>query len=359
MDVPTAHRAALRMREHLRAHDQTSASVILHGGEPLLAGRDRIAQLLDTLNEVFLDSSIDLSLGVQTNLMLLDKEIADLLLERNVSVGVSLDGPPAVHDKLRIDHGNRGTSRVVEEKLELLLSGYRPIFSGFLSVIQPQSDPVAVLDHLARFQPPSMDFLLPLDNHDRLPSGMTAACQPSPYGQWLVRAFEHWLTLRPPVRVRTFDALIGLLCGAPSQVENFGLTPVDLVVVETNGEIEGVDSLKGASPGAARLGLDVFSHDMEQAAAHPDVVQRQRGRDGLCEACKSCTVADICGGGYLPHRYSAARGFANPSVYCADLYELIRRIREALLAELQSSSRPRLREPSWDSRTTGSRRTRA
>jgi hypothetical protein len=39
-----------------------------------------------------------------------------------------------------------------------------------------------------------------------------------------------------------FNTIIGLICGASTHVESLGLTPVDLVVVETNGEIEGVDS---------------------------------------------------------------------------------------------------------------------
>jgi sulfatase maturation enzyme AslB (radical SAM superfamily) len=36
---------------------------------------------------------------------------------------------------------------------------------------------------------------------------------------------------------------------------------------------------------------------------------------------------DTCGGGYLPHRYSAARGFDNPSVWCADLLALFAHVR--------------------------------
>jgi len=339
MDLATARQAAVRMREHLVVHNKTSASIIFHGGEPLLAGRDGIEALLDTIGDAFRGSGIELSFGIQTNLLLFDVPIAELLRDRNVALGVSIDGPPAVNDALRVDRAGRGSSRELEEKLALLTSQrYRPIFSGFLSVIQPRSDAAAVIDYLASFRPPSMDFLLPLDNHDRLPPGMSAACGPSPYGRWLLRAFEHWLTLRPPIVVRTFNTIVALLCGAPSQVEHLGLTPVDLVVIETNGEIEGVDSLKGAFPGATQLGLNVFSHDFDQAAVHTEVLKRQHGRQDLCNTCRSCDVVEVCGAGYLPHRFSTARKFDNPSVYCADLYALIHRIREALIAELQSTS---------------------
>jgi uncharacterized protein len=58
-------------------------------------------------------------------------------------------------------------------------------------------------------------------------------------------------------------------------------------------------------------------------ARHTSVLARQSGVLQLCETCRSCRIVDICGGGYIPHRYSAALGFSNPSVYCLDLTRLI------------------------------------
>ena len=130
--------------------------------------------------------------------------------------------------------------------------------------------------------------------------------------------------------------MIQRACGAPSHVESIGLDAVDLIVVETNGEIEGVDSLKGTFNGASRLGFDVFHHDFDEVAGHVAVRARQLGVHSLCRSCRECPVVDVCGGGYLPHRYSAARGFDNPSVYCADLEQLIRHIHAKLQSQLQS-----------------------
>ncbi|MGW0577104.1 hypothetical protein ACWD25_14270 [Streptomyces sp. NPDC002920] len=38
----------------------------------------------------------------------------------------------------------------------------------------------------------------------------------------------------------------------------------------------------------------------------------------------------VCGGGHLPHRFGAGRGYRNPSVYCADLEHLIRHVQGSL-----------------------------
>ncbi len=47
----------------------------------------------------------------------------------------------------------------------------------------------------------------------------------------------------------------------------------------------------------------------------------------LPQGCRACPERDTCGGGHLPHRYSSARGFDNPSVWCADLLKLFTHLR--------------------------------
>jgi uncharacterized protein len=50
----------------------------------------------------------------------------------------------------------------------------------------------------------------------------------------------------------------------------------------------------------------------------------------LSPICQACHEKDICGGGYLPHRYSRVSGFNNPSVWCADILKLIGHIRRKI-----------------------------
>ena len=96
-----------------------------------------------------------------------------------------------------------------------------------------------------------------------------------------------------------------------------------MVVIETDGSWELADSLKVAFQGAAATGLDVFTHGVEEAASHSGVADRQHGLLDLCETCRACAVVTQCGGGLFAHRYRTGSGFANPSVYCDDLKELI------------------------------------
>jgi uncharacterized protein len=43
---------------------------------------------------------------------------------------------------------------------------------------------------------------------------------------------------------------------------------------------------------------------------------------------------NACGGGYLPHRFSTANGYDNPSVYCDDLYATFEHIQSALTQQV-------------------------
>jgi uncharacterized protein len=334
MSQDVARQTAIAMREHLERHGKTYAAITFHGGEPLLGGVDHLAMLCRVIDEELRGRGIDMVIGMQSNGLLFSPEVGDLMLRNRMSIGISLDGPPEVNDVYRVDHRGRPTGARLEDKLGLLLSPpYRKLFTSFLTYINIAAEPVAVTEYLLSFKPPSLDFLFPLDNHDRRPLGkqdLTA----TPYGDWLIASFDRWWELGCPMRIRIFDSILQLLCGSHSLVESLGLDPVDLVVVETNGEIEGVDSLKATFDGAPRLGFNVFDHHFDQVAAHRAVRQRQQGLQGLCQECRECPVVEICGGGYIPHRYSAANGFDNPSVYSRDLEKLIRHIHATLHCEI-------------------------
>ena len=105
-----------------------------------------------------------------------------------------------------------------------------------------------------------------------------------------------------------------------------------LAVIETDGRYEQVDSLKAAFDGAPETGMNVFDHALDAVARHPGILARQQGLAGLCQTCQDCPVVTSCGGGLYTHRHRSSNGFANPSVYCADLLKLISHIGDRLRA---------------------------
>jgi len=332
--------AADRMAEHARTHQVPNMRLILHGGEPLLAGHDRLAALIDDFRIAF-DGLCQLGVRVQTNGVLLDAKMLDSLHRLGVTVGVSLDGTPADNDRHRRRANGRSSFADVDRALRLLAAPeHRSAFAGLLCTVDPATDPVACYEFLLQYEPPMIDFLLPHANWSAPPARREEA-GPTPHGDWLVAAFDRWYGApRQETRIRLFEDVITLALGGAGQSEQVGLSPVAVVVVETEGAVELVDSLKSTYAGACSTGLTVFADPLDAALAHPGVVARQIGSSALSETCLRCPVYKVCGGGHYAHRYRTAEGFRNPTVYCADMLRLIPHIMRRVAADLETRRRP-------------------
>jgi uncharacterized protein len=326
VSLETVKQLAKRVDEHALAHNLPNIDIVMHGGEPLLIGLKHMKRFCEVIREN--THHTNTHFHVQTNGTLFDQETLNFCLEWNVSVGLSFDGPRQANDLHRINHDGHSSFDAVEQTLKLLCSeDGRKIWSGFLTVIDIRNDPVEVYSYLRSFNPPSIEFLLPLCHYDLRPFGKETSLDTTPYADWLLRVFEVWYHERPQTtKIRRFRDIIALLAGASDSTEEWGLTPVDFILVETNGEIQAVDTLKVTYPGASHLGLNIFDHSFDDALKSPAVIERQSGLAVLCETCQKCELVNVCGGGYFPHRYSRVMGFQNPSVYCADLMKLIRTI---------------------------------
>lgn len=314
------------MAEHAATHGLPSVSVILHGGEPLLAGPARLRKVCEELGTA-LNGIAELDLRIHTNGVQLSPRYLDLFDEFDVRVGISLDGDRTANDRHRRYADGRTSHPLVLRAIELLRQDrYRHLDLGLLCTVDVRNDPVAVFDALADLEPPLIDFLLPhatWDDPPPRPDGSRTA-----YADWLLTIFDRWQERGRPVPVRFFSSILSSLGGGPSLTESLGLAPTDLVVVETDGQLEQVDSLKSAYEGAAATGFDVFTHSFDDVAAHPGVRARQSGLAGVSDQCRSCPVVRSCGGGLYTHRYRSANDFDNPSVYCSDLEALVRGIEE-------------------------------
>ena len=323
-------RTAQRIAEHAAGHGLGTVQVVLHGGEPLLAGRARLRQIATELHGA-LRGICRLDLRIHTNGVLLNENLCELFAEHGIKVGISIDGDRAANDRHRRYADGRSSYEQVLRAIGLLRSRFRQLYSGLLCTIDVANDPLVVYQTLIDLQPPRIDFLLPHATWDHPPVRTRAA--DSEYADWLIAIFDQWLSQGRPVQIRTFDSILSTLRGGESLSEALGLGPTSLAVIETDGSYEQVDSLKAAFDGAPETGMNVFDHGLDIVSQHPGIVARQQGAAGLCQSCQDCPVVTSCGGGLYTHRYRTGSGFANPSVYCADLLKLISHISSRRRAE--------------------------
>ncbi|MEW2351883.1 FxsB family cyclophane-forming radical SAM/SPASM peptide maturase [Streptomyces sp. NPDC006684] len=324
---------ARRIGEHAAAHALPAVSLVLHGGEPLLGGAGPLAALAEQVRAA-VPAGCEVHVTVQTNGTLLSEAALRTLGAAGIRVGLSLDGGRAAHNRQRVDHAGRPSFRAARGAARLL-AAHPDAYAGILTVVDPLTDPVELYTSLLALGPPALDLLLPHGNWSSPPPGIDAARGPdggpTPYADWLCAVFDAWWQApRRTTRIRLFEECLALLLGRPAATESLGLEPFTAVVVETDGAIEQVDSLKSAYEGAAATGLDVFAHSFDTALGHPGVRARQSGAAALAAECRACPLLSVCGGGHYAHRYREGGGFAHPSVYCADLKKFIRHVAVAL-----------------------------
>jgi uncharacterized protein len=336
MSGQTADLTARRIAEHAQAHALDSVALILHGGEPLLAGRELITRLVTATREAA-GPRVTINASVQTNAVGLSDTYLRLFDELGVRVGVSVDGDAYAHDRHRRYANGRGSYLAVAAALDRLRK-FPDLYAGLLCTIDLRNNPVQTYEALVDFGPPRIDFLLPHGTWDQPPPGRAPDGKDAPYAQWLIEIFDSWYP-EPRTRVRIFEEIMQLLLGGTSNSEAVGLAPARMVVIETDGSIAQEDTLRVAYDGAPSTGLHVTRNSLDVALGLPEIAARQIGERGLAAQCGACRIHRVCGGGLYSHRYRAGTGFANPSVYCPDLMALIGHIRDRMAADIQSRLR--------------------
>ena len=335
MSAEIAEYTALRIGEHVRVHRLDNITLILHGGEPLLAGQERISHLVGAVREA-IAPDVRVVARVQTNAVGLDDSYLRLFCELGIRVGVSLDGTAEGHDRHRRFASGRGSYAAVSAALHRLVQpAFRHLFSGILCTIDLRNDPIATYEALAAFEPPKIDFLLPHGTWAAPPPRRVPGEAATPYADWLIAVFDHWYP-SPTTAVRLFEDAMHLILGGASSTEVIGLAPSQMVVIETDGSIEQADTLKATYHGAPQTGLHVTRDSLDAAMVLPGMAARQLGVRALSTQCRGCPIHRVCGGGHYAHRYRPGTGFSNPSVYCPDLMRLITHIRETMQADVRS-----------------------
>lgn len=323
MGPATLRQTARRIAEHAARHELRRVRIVLHGGEPLLAGPDAVGRLVRTVRTVVQDAGADAEFTVQTNGTLLSTRMLETLAGHRVRVGVSLDGDRQAHDAHRRTPSGVGSYDRVMAGLFRLSEQFPELYAGLLCTIDPTRDPVTVYESLLPTRPPLIDFLLPHAHWGAPPPQPAGA-----YGTWLATVFDRWAGApRKETSVRILDELLHTVLGGRSRLDWVGLTRSVSVFVEADGSIHQNDALRTGHDGASATGLDVFRNSFDDVLRHPSFAARQAGPRALADQCLNCAELSVCGAGEYGHRYRPGAGYRRPTVYCTDLLLLIGHIR--------------------------------
>jgi uncharacterized protein len=306
---------------------QHTMGITFHGGEPTLIGAKRLDLLARRAKDVLGPRLRGLS--IQTNATLIDQDWIDVFQKNDVKVGVSLDGPREVNDMFRVDHSGRSSYDKVIAGLSCLQKNN--LDPSILCVVNPTLSGADTFRYFLSLGIRRMNFLLPDATHDskrRLYGHLGA----TPVADYLIPAFDAWFDLDDPdVKISLFTDFLRMMMGGESETDAFSNPLMSYVVIETDGSIEALDALRVCEENIASSGLNVVTHGLDDLhLGRPLLPQAIHEGFALAGVCQRCSERDLCGGGYLPHRYARTNGFDNPSVWCLDILKLLGHIRGRL-----------------------------
>ncbi len=321
-------RATSAALARLAGEQEQPFAVVLHGGEPLLHGAANLEYVISTLREAL---PAECAVSLQTNGILITREILDLCAGARVTLSVSLDGPRHVHDRNRVGFSGQGTFDKVLEGIGRLRahrdSGF--LFTGLLAVIDPESDPSEIYAFFKGLGTSSVDFIYKDGNHSRLPEGKTSAST-TEYGRWMAALLDVYLADDSPIRIRILDDMIKLVLGGVGSKDGVGLTNYGVLIIDTDGSVTKNDTLKSSFDGADRFteSWSVHTHSLGDLLRSADFAEYQAMQRPSSPTCLACPELSVCGGGMTLQRWRDGSGYDNPSVYCEDQKLLIGHIRE-------------------------------
>lgn len=324
-----------KIKTHCFENKITRFLIVFHGGEPLLNGIDFFANFIE-IGKKIIPNTIIIDYAMQSNGVLLTEEITKELKNLNIQIGISIDGTPKSNNINRVHHNGNGSYNKIINGFNLVKKIYGNEYANCLCVIDTNEKPTDVYSHFKSIGANSVHLLFQDFNYSQ------SKVEDVPkIGDWLIEVFKLWYSDRDENKpsLRPFTDLIGLICGVEKYSEIFGKGINDTLVIETDGSIETVDTLRICGNGFTKTNFNVLNSELGTIYEKSELAKLYyHGHHNLCKKCNNCPIEPVCGGGYLGHRYSNENYFDNPSIYCSEIVKLVCYIQNEILKNMQRYS---------------------
>ncbi len=191
-------------------------TIAWQGGEPTLAGLDFFRKAFE-FQEQYKKPGQSIHHALQTNGTLLDDDWCKFLRQHDFLIGLSVDGPPRLHDHYRLTNRGKGSSDQVLRGMQLLQK--HGVDYNILCVLNNHNVnyPEEIMGYLLNLGSRWLQFI-PAIEWEKDPTdpskNILAPYSPDPkaYGRFLCKAFDLWFEkYRKRVSVRIFDAVLNKL----------------------------------------------------------------------------------------------------------------------------------------------------
>jgi uncharacterized protein len=276
------------------------------GGEPTLMGLDWFRRAVE-LQQRFGKPGQTVCNSIQTNGLLIDDAWAAFLAQYRFLVGLSIDGPPHVHDRYRRDLGG-GATHERALRAARLMNDYGVAYN-VLAVANAYSSAHA-REIYRYFRANGWDYMqfIPAVEFDAATGALAEfSVRPEDYGRFMCEIFDEWVKDfrdgRPTVSVRLFDSLLALYCNQSPPACTFRRSCGIYVVIEWNGDVYACDFFVEPRWRLGNLMGQSLRAMLEGAR------QREFGalKTRLPAECKQCRWLSLCFGGCTKDRMRSGK----------------------------------------------------
>lgn len=332
------------IRQYIEAHTSPEVVFSWQGGEPTLMGLDFFQRVVE-LQQRYKKPGQAIENDLQTNGILLDEAWCEFLKRNDFLVGLSIDGPAALHDEFRYSKGGLPTfDRVIAAAN--LLHRFTVPFSALCVVNRKNAKrPIDVYRFLRDHVRPRLIQFIPCvepkDFHsvapgysnptpeERAESTKARAEQldalvtnwsvaPEDWGYFLTRIWDEWFRRDyGKVFVDQFENVISQMFGHGAQKCVSAKTCGKALAIEHNGDLYSCDHFVYPE---YKLGNIMEIHEGDMAMSERQIVFGTAKHTTLPDYCTRCSYVGLCWGDCPKNRFiRTPDGEAGLSYLCQGL----------------------------------------
>jgi uncharacterized protein len=269
---------------------------------------------------------------MQTNGTLLDEVWCRFLAAEGFVVGVSLDGPQALHDLHRVTRDQQPTYERAVRGWKLLQR--HRVTSEILCVVHADNvgHPLQVYRSFKQLNARYVTFLPLVEPEPGAENGVSRhTVPPEAFGTFLCAIFDEWVSQDiGRIKVQIFEEAARTAFGQEHTLCVFRPSCGDVPVIEHNGDVYSCDHFVDAAHRLGNIQQTPLTDLLESPA------QRAFGRakaDALPRMCRACEVRDMCNGGCPKNRLlQTPDGEAGLNYLCAGYGQFFRHCRPFVAA---------------------------
>ena len=327
--------------QQIAAAPDSTVNFFWHGGEPTLLGIDYFRRIVE-LEDRHLRPGMTVTNGIQTNGIFIDEDWCRFFAAEGFSVGISIDGPSALHDAYRRTRDGKTTHRQVMQAYRLLRRHGVPV--DILCVVHDRNvrEPAAVYRFFKEIKAQYISFIPLVEPDPAASKGVGPRTVPADlFGSFLCAVFDEWVRQDiGRIVVQIFEEAGRPFYGQDHSLCIFRETCGDVPVIEHNGDFYACDHFVVPAHRWGNI------RKTSLTALLDDPAQKSFGRDkrdNLPQDCRQCDVLAMCNGGCPKDRIMrTAGGEAGLNYLCAGYRRFFRHCRPYLfdLAALRVAGLP-------------------